>query len=234
VYSRAHGTFMSDTKILSPDTIINTYKEKFLTPFNDLFAKYALKENFYLPQSNEHMQPMWKQRSESLPPDVTAKGHENKKLCNLLNLNHTYIIKSRGCTARQSASFIDILKFDREKNQKKSAESEFDLKHMGRHLVTCVKHIFSENIYINKIETIKPYRLVKKDNLSLLTNSETTEKASINELLDLTTSGDADIFSSFGSTTRAAALAEIKGSDTVTKIQPEQTKEYTDYINSKK
>lgn len=175
VYSRAYGSFLYDTQILAPDTIINTYKEKFLKPFENLFDKYALKENFYLPQSDQHMRDMWKQRTDSLSPDMTVAQFELKKLSNLLNLNYTYILKCRGSTARQSATFVDVLKFDKEKNElKPNSPTDFDMKHLGRHLVTCVKHIFVDNAYINRVETIKPYRLLNKDELALLSNGSST------------------------------------------------------------
>jgi hypothetical protein len=90
---------------------------------------------------------------------MNEKQFEIKKLSNLLNLNNTYIYKCRGSTARKAATFIDVVKFD----QNTENDKNYDLNHLGRHLVTCVKHIFIENNYINKVETIKPYKLLDKN-----------------------------------------------------------------------
>jgi hypothetical protein len=156
-YSRAHGAFMYNLQTLAPDFIIEKYKKCFVDPFKDLFSNYNLKENFVLPQSTSHMENAWKTATDSLPPEMNEKQFEIKKLSNLLNLNNTYIYKSKGSTARKAATFVDIVKFD----QNKESDKNYDLNHLGRHLITCVKHIFIENNYINKIETIKPYKLLE-------------------------------------------------------------------------
>jgi hypothetical protein len=155
-YSRSHGAFMYNAQTLTPDFIIQKYKKCFVDPFKTLFKNYDLKENFTLPQNTGHMTNAWKTVTDSLPPEMNEKQFEIKKLNNLLNLNNTYIYKCRGSTSRKAATFIDVVKFDKNLDNDKN----YDLNHLGRHLITCVKHIFIENNYFNKIETIKPYKLL--------------------------------------------------------------------------
>jgi hypothetical protein len=169
-YSRAHGAFLYNTQALAPDAIIEKYNKCFVEPFKPLFSSYNLQQNFIMPQSTGHMSNVWKTVTSSLPPEMNERQFEIKKLSNLLNLNYTYIYKTRGSTARKSATFVDVLKFDKNID----ADRNFDLNNLGRHLITSVKHIFVENAYINKIETIKPYKLldtntsVKADNIQNL------------------------------------------------------------------
>jgi hypothetical protein len=59
-------------------------------------------------------------------------------------------------------SFIDVVK-TAENTDGGYKATKWDMNTLGRHLVTSVKHIFSINTYHNEIETIKPYRLVDKD-----------------------------------------------------------------------
>ena len=157
-YSRSHGAFLYNTSALAPDSIIEKYNKSFVEPFERLFNNYKLSQNFYMPQSTGHMQNAWKTVTSSLPPEMNEKQFEIRKLTNLLNLNYTYMFKCRGSANRKAATFVDVLKFDQTKNETEN----FDLNNLGRHLVTTVKHIFAEDSYFNKIETIKPYKLLSK------------------------------------------------------------------------
>ncbi len=162
-YSRSHGAFLYNTTALAPDSIIERYNKSFVEPFKDLFNNYKLQQNFYMPQSNGHMANAWKTVTSSLPPEMNEKQFEIRKLTNLLNLNYTYMFKCKGSTARKAATFVDVLKFDQIEDDK-----NFDLNNLGRHLVTTVKHIFAENTYFNKIETIKPYKLTANKSNNIL------------------------------------------------------------------
>ena len=81
----------------------------------------------------------------------------------LLYLNgHTYQFKLEGLTHRQSMTFIDVVK--NSDNPDVNNPTKWDYNHLGRHLITSVKHIFTQDTYMNEIETIKPYALRSKDN----------------------------------------------------------------------
>jgi hypothetical protein len=153
-YSRAHGAFMYNTQALAPEEIIQKYNKLFVEPFKKLFNKNELTYNFILPQSTAHMQNAWKTVTDSLPPEMNEEKIKIKKLSNLLNLNYTYMFKLKGSTVRKAATFVDVLKFNNI-----DTDERYDFNNLGRHLVTTVKHIFTENTYFNKIETIKPYKL---------------------------------------------------------------------------
>jgi hypothetical protein len=166
-YSRAHGAFMYNAQTLAPDNIIQKYNNLFVKPFEAIFNQYSLDKNFYMPQVDEHMRDNWKAVTNSLPPEMSVEQFEIKKILNLLNLNYTYMFKCRGTTARKTVTFADVLKFDAPPNTiREPGEELFDYNHLGRHLITCVKHIFIESGYINKIETIKPYKLRTKNSTS--------------------------------------------------------------------
>jgi hypothetical protein len=169
-YSRAHGAFMYNTQTLAPEEIIQKYDKLFLEPFKKLFNKNNLSYNFIMPQSTSHLKDAWKTVTDSLPPEMNEEKIKIKKISNLLNLNYTYMFKVRGSTARKASTFIDVLKFDNIDN-----DERYDFNNLGRHLITNVKHIFVENSYFNKIETIKPYKL--------LPNQSTLNQNSIQNLL---------------------------------------------------
>jgi hypothetical protein len=172
-YSRSHGAFMYNAQTLAPDIIIEKYNDYFVKPFEKIFSNYYdLDKNFHMPQTNAHMTNNWKAVTNSLPPEMSVEQFEIKKLLNLLNLNYTYIYKSKGSTSRKTVTFMDVLKFDNPFNKKNSNDELYDFNHLGRHLITSVKHIFIENSYFNKIETIKPYKLKSKNSMDGFKNTK--------------------------------------------------------------
>lgn len=152
-FSRAAGTFTYDMKSLSKNEFLKTYERMFVTPFKSLFASNKVVPNFNTQSLSNNT---WVDTTHTQPAAIGETERMNSKLTSLLYMNYTYLISLPGNTGRQSRTFVDVFK------QAQSADaptSRDDLNKLGRHLVTSVTHIFTQDTYTNQIETIKPYRL---------------------------------------------------------------------------
>ena len=152
-FSRAAGTFTYDMKSLSKNEFLKTYERMFVTPFKSLFASNKVVPNFNTQSLSNNT---WVDTTHTQPAAIGETERMNSKLASLLYMNYTYLISLPGNTGRQSRTFVDVFK------QAQSADaptSSDDLNKLGRHLVTSVSHIFTQDTYTNQIETIKPYRL---------------------------------------------------------------------------
>lgn len=148
-------TMLFDLKTLNSNNFTKTYFDLFCKPFENLFSSYQIVPNFYLsPNKNNN----YHTHESSLPPELDQKRFLNKKLQSLLYLNNVHQITLDGLTNRQPMTFVDIIKY----SDGASEPTEWDYANVGRHLITSVKHIFTQDGYKNIIETVKPYRLVNK------------------------------------------------------------------------
>lgn len=154
--SRNFSTFSYNLKTLSKDEYTKTYYDLFVAPFTKNFGDYQLLPNFYL--SKVKQKKNWTQIDGALPAAITEQQFLNQKLFSLLFLNQTYTFKLPGITRRQSATFVDVFKKTLKPNER---PSNWDVNTIGRHLITCVKHTFTHDTYMNHVETIKPYRIFK-------------------------------------------------------------------------
>lgn len=152
-FSRASGTFTYDMKSLSKNKFLDTYTRMFVAPFEKLFSSNAVISNF----SNQSLKAnTWVDTSHTQPAAVGEAERMNSKLASLLYMNYTYLISLPGNTGRQSRTFVDVYKQAQSTGQPTSRD---DLNKLGRHLVTSVTHIFSQDTYTNQLETVKPYKL---------------------------------------------------------------------------
>lgn len=156
-YSRRDNTFIYDTRSSSKEKLIETFNKLFCTPFSELFSGYNLKPNFY--SNNEVTNTNY---------SSTGRCHNehrqtaiNQKLKSLLFLGYVYKFKLLGNSNRMSNKFCDVIRADLNNNID-GEPSKWDMNTLGRHYVTTVRHIFTQDTYINEVETIKPYRLSKK------------------------------------------------------------------------
>jgi hypothetical protein len=152
--SRNFSTFSYNLKTLSKDEYTKTYYDLFVQPFNSMFGEHQLLPNFYL--SKVKQKKNWTQVDGALPAAITEQQFLNQKLFSLLFLNQTYIFKLPGITRRKSGTFADVYK---ETLKQGEEPSNWDVNTIGRHLITCVKHTFTHDTYINHVETVKPYRI---------------------------------------------------------------------------
>lgn len=156
--SRNFSTFTYNLKALNKDEYTKTYYEMFVEPFKSLFEKeqdkHQLLPNFYV--SKVKQKKNWTQIDGALPAAITEQQFLNQKMFSLLFLNQTYIFKLPGITRRRCGTFVDVYK---ETLNVDEMPSNWDVNTLGRHLITCVKHIFTHDTYNNHVETIKPYRL---------------------------------------------------------------------------
>jgi hypothetical protein len=152
-YSRAVGTFTYNMKALSKNEFMKTYEKMFVEPFKKLFSSNKSVANFNTQSLSNNT---WADTTNTQPAAIGETERMNSKLASLLYMNYTYLISLPGNTGRQSRTFVDVYKQAQSSN---SAPSRDDLSKLGRHLVTSVTHIFTQDTYTNQIETIKPYRL---------------------------------------------------------------------------
>jgi hypothetical protein len=162
--SRSFKSMVFNFKTLNSDTFMKTFYDLFVKPFKDNFSKqggdkFEVLPNFYPNPNKKNNYDAFK---GYLTPELDENKFLNQKLSTLLYLNNVYQFKLTGKTHRKSMSFIDVVK-TAENTDGGYKATKWDMNTLGRHLVTSVKHIFSINTYHNEIETIKPYRLVDKD-----------------------------------------------------------------------
>lgn len=171
-YSKGSASFLYNLQSLNVDAFTANFNELFVAPFSSLFDKYQLTENFYKPQGKEQ----WTDSNGVLPAALNEAQFKNLKLTSLLYMNNNYIFKLPGNTWRQSMTFVDVTKRALLPDEQPSL---WDLNSLGRHFVTCVKHVFTHDQYTNQIETVKPYRLLSGD----INQSENVNSISIDQLL---------------------------------------------------
>jgi hypothetical protein len=152
-YSRSAGTFTYDMKSLSKNEFMKTYERMFVVPFKKLFASNKVVANFNTQSLSNNT---WTDTVHTQPAAIGETERMNSKLASLLYMNYTYLISVPGNTGRQSRTFVDVYK---QAQSSDAPTSRDDLSKLGRHLVTSVTHIFTQDTYTNQIETIKPYRL---------------------------------------------------------------------------
>lgn len=152
-FSRAAGTFTHDMKSLSKNEFLKTYERMFVVPFKSLFAANKVVSNF----NNQSLaNNTWVDTTHTQPAAIGETERMNSKLASLLFMNYTYLISVPGNTGRQSRTFVDVYK---QAQSSDAPTNRDDLSKLGRHLVTSVTHIFTQDTYTNQIETVKPYRL---------------------------------------------------------------------------
>lgn len=85
------------------------------------------------------------------PADISNNTTSIQKYNAMLFMDRVNIFHLKGLTSRKSGHFIDVTT---ETNELKTM---WDFRNVGRHFITSVQHIFTQDTYTNKIETIKPY-----------------------------------------------------------------------------
>lgn len=152
-FSRATGTFTYDMKSLSKNNFIKKYEQMFVEPFKKLFSANSVMPNF----NNQSLASnTWTDTTNTQPAAVGETERMNSKLASLLYMNTTYLISLPGNTGRQSRTFVDVFK---QAQGSDTPTSKDDKNKLGRHLVTSVDHIFTQDTYTNQLETVKPYKL---------------------------------------------------------------------------
>ncbi len=166
-FSKSCGTFTYNLLGLNKESFTETFKNLFVDPFKTAFSVYNLENNFYIAPAQKDN---WIDTTGDLPADLTEQQYLNLKLMSLLFMNYNYIFKTVGVTLRSSGTFVDVVK---NKNAENKGNTRWDYNTLGRHFITCVKHVFTQNTYTNQIETIKPYRIVDPTKQKKSTNSLT-------------------------------------------------------------
>jgi len=132
------------------EDVLTEFSRLYIDPFNKLFKNKKL-----IPIVKLTNLQINNKSSKHQPVDRPAE-HSNQittiqKYNTMLFMDRVNIFTLKGSTSRKSGYFIDVTT---ETNELKSV---WDYRNIGRHFITSVKHIFTQDTYINKIETIKPY-----------------------------------------------------------------------------
>jgi hypothetical protein len=161
-FSRQDNAFIYDTRASSKNEVIEQFNKLFCAPFGELFSGYNLKPNFY--SNNEFTNTNF---------STTGRCHNehrqtaiNQKLKSLLFLGYVYKFKLVGNSNRMCNKFCDVIRADLQSNID-GKPSKWDMNTLGRHYITTVRHIFTQDTYINEVETVKPYRLTTSQGNSI-------------------------------------------------------------------
>ena len=151
------GTHIIDYKTGNLKNIYIKFKKLYVEPFNTMYNNTYLIPNFDLNNNKVVEKSDIYKTYKSNEPYVSAKAIVNlKQLGSLLFLQNTYNIELEGLTSRQTCKFVDIVNNG---TQDTGGSSRWDKLHIGRHFITSVKHVITQDRYVNYIETIKPYRI---------------------------------------------------------------------------
>ena len=71
----------------------------------------------------------------------------------MLFLSDVYTFTLQGITSRQACKFVDVYRVDNATIE----ITQYDKNNLGRHFITNVRHIISQDTYSNIVETVKPY-----------------------------------------------------------------------------
>ena len=180
-HSKSTKSMIFNLQALHSDTFTEKYYNLFVKPFENTFNSYKLDVNFHI---SPNIQDNYNTFKGNLPPILEEKKYLNQKLSTLLYLNGSvYQFKLEGLTNRQSMTFVDVVKYS--DNPEDSTPTKWDLQNIGRHLITSVKHIFTQDTYTNEMETIKSYVIKdqseKQQNIKEFLN---TPKSSSNDGVD--------------------------------------------------
>ena len=152
-FSRASGTFTYNMQSLSKNNFLLAYETMFVKPFLKLFSSNLVTPNLHRQALSNNT---WVDTTHTQPAAVGETERMNSKLASLLYMNYTYMISLPGNTGRQSRTFVDVYK---QAQSSDTPTSRDDLNKLGRHFVTNVTHIFTQDTYTNQLETVKPYKL---------------------------------------------------------------------------
>ncbi len=180
-HCKSTKSMIFDLQALHSDTFTEKYYNLFVKPFENTFSSYKLDVNFHI---SPNIVDNYNTYKGNLPPILEEKKYLNQKLSTLLYLNGSvYQFKLEGLTNRRSMTFIDVVKYS--DNPEDPSPTKWDLQNVGRHLITSVKHIFTQDTYTNEIETIKPYVIKdESDATQTITELLTKPKSSSNDSVD--------------------------------------------------
>jgi hypothetical protein len=180
-HCKSTKSMIFDMQSLHSDTFTEKYYNLFVKPFENTFNSYKLDVNFHI---SPNIQDNYNTYKGNLPPILEEKKYLNQKLSTLLYLNGSvYQFKLEGLTHRQAMTFIDVVKYS--DNPEDPTPTKWDLQNVGRHLVTSVKHIFTQDTYTNEIETIKPYIIKdESDDVQSIKDLLNKPKSSSNDSVD--------------------------------------------------
>lgn len=148
------------------NNIIKKFTNLYISPFKQMYGDIELEPNFDLNFSKlKEKSNVFQNKKTDEPKDVSAAAINHTQLGALLFLQNTYNIELEGVTSRQSGKFVDIVNRG---TLDIGGSSRWDKYHIGRHFITSIKHIITQDRYINLIETIKPYRVKDNNNTSLI------------------------------------------------------------------
>jgi len=153
--SSGFKTMVFNTLTLNSESFIEDFKTLFIEPFKPLFSAYDLEPNFDL---NPNKENNYDSHKGHLPALLDEKRFLNQKLMSLLYMNNVYKFSLKGMTHRKCSKFVDVIAGLTE-NDNDNEPNDWELNTYGRHFVVNVRHIFTEDVYMNDIETIKPYRV---------------------------------------------------------------------------
>jgi len=159
-------THIIDLKMGNIKNIIEKFTKLYIDPFKEMYGNVELEPNFDLNLSKlKEKSKVFQNKKTDEPRDVSAAAINHTQLGALLFLQNTYNIELDGITSRQSGKFVDIVNNG---TLDVGGSSRWDKYHIGRHFITSVKHVITQDRYVNVIETIKPYRIKDNKNTSLL------------------------------------------------------------------
>lgn len=156
------NTHIIDLKQGNIKNIIEKFTKLYINPFKQMYGNVELEPNFDLNFSKlEEKSKVFQNKKNDEPRDVSVSTMNHTQLGALLFLQNTYSIMLDGITSRQSGKFVDITNRG---TLDIGGSSRWDKYHIGRHFITSIKHVITQDRYINLIETIKPYRVKDKKN----------------------------------------------------------------------
>ena len=142
--------FMMNVRQGFSEEVLKAFSELYIKPFGSLFASKKLVPIVQLTNLQKSGTALASETRHT-PSAISSSTTAIQKYNAMLFMDRVHIFNLPGISCRQAGFFIDVT------TETDELKTLWDYRTLGRHFITLVQHVFTQDTYQNRIETIKPY-----------------------------------------------------------------------------
>ena len=142
--------FMMNVRQGFSELVLNDFSNLYIKPFDSLFTGKKLVPIVQLTNLQKNGRSLTNETRHT-PSAISSSTTAIQKYNAMLFMDRVHIFKLPGISCRQAGFFIDVT------TETDELKTLWDYRTLGRHFITLVQHVFTQDTYQNRIETIKPY-----------------------------------------------------------------------------
>jgi len=142
--------FMMNVRQGFSTDVLNNFSNLYIKPFDSLFTGKKLVPIVQLTNLQKNGRSITEE-AKSTAAVIASRTTVIQKYNAMLFMDRVHIFNLPGISCRQSGYFIDVT------TETDELKTLWDYRTLGRHFITLVQHVFTQDTYQNRIETIKPY-----------------------------------------------------------------------------